>query len=269
MPRIEINGVNLFYEIHGEGPPVVQLHNAALGRQTFGRVTPLLAHHLKVVDFDMRGFGESDAPVQEYSIEVWADDAASLIEALGFESVTVHGHAMGTLAGVNLAARYPHLVDKLILTCPLAKYDTWDQLRRRVRSHLVRAYGKGEELMDFTMFLSFSHAFLDEHYDDARAYIELTAQSGRPEVEKEIHKAMVNADQVAMLPKVKCKTLIISGRDDIVHGSLQQEGSKGAHSLTISQMIANVESRVLQGASVLIECPERVSETIVEFVSRT
>jgi 3-oxoadipate enol-lactonase len=267
MPKISINGADLFYETHGEGTPLVQLHNAALGRLTFARVTPFLARHYKVVDYDMRGFGKSDAPVQPYSIEVWADDAAALIEALGFERVNVHGQAMGTLTGINLAARYPHLVDKLILTSPLAKYDTWDQLRRRVLSHLVRAYGTGEEVVDFNMFLSLSHAYLDEHYEEGRAYIgELPAQLGPPEVEREIHKAMVNADQIAMLPRVRSKTLIIAGRDDIAHGSLHSEGPKGAHSLTISQRIPNAELKVLEGAAVLLECPERVSETIVEFL---
>ena len=77
-----VNGVDLWYEISGEGEPVVQIHGAGFGHFNFAPATPELAKRFKVVDFDLRGYGKSDRPVQHYDMEVWADDVAGLLDAL-------------------------------------------------------------------------------------------------------------------------------------------------------------------------------------------
>src|SRR3990170_3549923 len=78
--KIEVNGVNLWYRISGEGEPVAQIHGAGFGHFNFAPATPGLAKHFQVIDYDMRGYGQSDRPVQRYDMEVWADDAAGLLE---------------------------------------------------------------------------------------------------------------------------------------------------------------------------------------------
>ena len=67
----------------GEGEPVVQIHGAGFGHFNFAPATPELAKHFKVIDYDLRGYGQSDRPVQDYDMEVWADDVAGLLDALG------------------------------------------------------------------------------------------------------------------------------------------------------------------------------------------
>src|SRR5262245_28294117 len=83
---IEVNGVNLWHEITGEGEPVVQIHGAGFGHFNFAPATPELSKHFRVIDYDMRGYGQSDRPVQHYDMEVWADDLARLMDALGLGS---------------------------------------------------------------------------------------------------------------------------------------------------------------------------------------
>src|ERR671914_1602567 len=72
--KARVNGVELWYEVAGEGEPVIQIHGAGFGHFNFAPATPELAKHFKVIDYDMRGYGQSDRPVQHYDMEVWADD---------------------------------------------------------------------------------------------------------------------------------------------------------------------------------------------------
>ena len=80
--KAAVNGVDLWYQITGEGEPVMQIHGAGFGHFNFAPCTPELSKHFKVVDYDMRGYGQSDRPVQDYDMEVWADDLAGLMDAL-------------------------------------------------------------------------------------------------------------------------------------------------------------------------------------------
>ena len=76
---IEVRGVNLWYRVSGDGPPVVQIHGAGFGHYNFDPATPELSKRFRVIDYDMRGYGASDRPVQHYDMEVWADDLAGLL----------------------------------------------------------------------------------------------------------------------------------------------------------------------------------------------
>src|SRR5690242_11750684 len=71
VPTVAVNGIRLYYETAGSGFPLVNLHGSGSGRRNFARVSPLLAADFTVVDYDMRGFGASDAPVEPYSMEAW------------------------------------------------------------------------------------------------------------------------------------------------------------------------------------------------------
>jgi 3-oxoadipate enol-lactonase len=119
--RVEVNGVNLWYRISGDGDPVVQIHGAGFGHYNFDPSTPELARHFRVVDYDMRGYGDSDRPVQHYDMEVWADDLASLMDALEVPSAHVHGSSMGGMIAIVFAAKYPERTDSVVINCAAAK----------------------------------------------------------------------------------------------------------------------------------------------------
>src|SRR5438105_15723910 len=105
--RAEVNGASLWYRITGEGEPVVQLHGCGFGHHNFEPVTPSLAERFRVVDFDQRGFGLSDRLLQRYDMEVWADDAAGLMDVLGIERAHIHGTSMGGTIAIVFAGKYP------------------------------------------------------------------------------------------------------------------------------------------------------------------
>ena len=104
---IDVNGVRLWHRISGDGEPVVQIHGAGFGHFNFDPATPVLSQQFRVIDFDMRGYGQSDKPLQHYDMEVWADDVAGLMDVLGVERAHIHGTSMGGMIAIVVAGKYP------------------------------------------------------------------------------------------------------------------------------------------------------------------
>ena len=104
---VAVRGVNLWHQVTGEGDPVVQIHGAGFGHFNFAPATPELSKHFRVIDYDMRGYGASDRPVQHYDMEVWADDAAGLLDALELDAAHIHGSSMGGMIAIVFAGKYP------------------------------------------------------------------------------------------------------------------------------------------------------------------
>lgn len=76
MTRVEVNGVQLDYEITGSGPYLIQIPGAVSGKEGYGAVTPGLSGSYSVIDYDHRGYGLSDRPQQKYTLDVWVEDVA-------------------------------------------------------------------------------------------------------------------------------------------------------------------------------------------------
>ena len=118
---IGVNGVSLWHRITGEGEPVVQIHGAGFGHFNFDPATPELSKQFRVVDYDMRGYGQSDKPLQHYDMEVWADDLAGLMDALGIEQAHVHGTSMGGMIAIVFAGKYPERTTSVVINCAAAQ----------------------------------------------------------------------------------------------------------------------------------------------------
>lgn len=115
MPTVQANGINLYYEIHGQGPPLVWINGLGTEITEYQPIIQRLAEQFRVLAFDNRGAGRSDKPDSPYSIEQMADDTAALMRAVGFEQANVAGISMGGRIALSLALRHPHLVRRLAL----------------------------------------------------------------------------------------------------------------------------------------------------------
>ena len=269
MPHADVNGTRLFYEVSGEGQPVVQIHGSGFGRGNFATLTPLLSRSFRVIDYDMRGFGDSDAPVQEYSMELWADDLAGLLDALEVERAHVHGTSMGGMVAIPFAAKYPDRVHGLVLSCSLAAYDEAARLNKRVWHAISKAYGKGEEFLDLLVFQLFSRPFIEsERIGEARELVaKLVSSQTSPEVFDQITKAIESADLVPLLETITSPTLVVGGRFDIM--TPIDMGPSGAGSRVIAERIPGAEFVTLDaGHTFLIEQPEESCALIAGFLGR-
>ena len=119
--RAQVNGVELWYQVTGEGEPVVQIHGAGFGHFNFAPATPVLSERFRVIDYDMRGYGQSDRPIQDYDMEVWADDVAGLLDALDISAAHVHGTSMGGMIAIVFGGKYPERTSSVVINCAAAK----------------------------------------------------------------------------------------------------------------------------------------------------
>ncbi len=116
MPKVHANGIDIYYETHGSGDPLVLIAGLGYGQWMWHKMIPGLAQHFRVIAFDNRGVGETDKPPGPYSAQMLADDTAGLLEALDIPSAAVMGHSMGGFVAQALVLSRPDLVDKLILS---------------------------------------------------------------------------------------------------------------------------------------------------------
>lgn len=120
-----VNGLNLYYEIHGTGAPLILLHGGFGFTGMFGDLLPALAAHRQVIAVDLQGHGRTadiDRPLRR---EHLADDIAALIAHLGHTTATVAGYSFGGGAALQTALRHPHLVDRLVILSSPHKRDAW------------------------------------------------------------------------------------------------------------------------------------------------
>jgi pimeloyl-ACP methyl ester carboxylesterase len=117
VPKIPVNGFRLYYEIEGDGEPVVLIPGFAAGRETWVRQTPSLSRNFRVITFDPRGVSESDKPDGPQSISLLADDLAHLLQALGVSRADIVGASFGGFVAQEFALRYPFMTRKLVLCC--------------------------------------------------------------------------------------------------------------------------------------------------------
>ncbi|HEX6333520.1 MAG TPA: alpha/beta hydrolase [Flavisolibacter sp.] len=118
----DINGLSLYYEIYGEGKPLVLIHGGGSTIQTtFGRVIPLLARHRQVIGVELQAHGRTSDRNTDLSFEQDADDVAALLEHLGISRADVFGFSNGGTTALQIAIRHPQIVDHVIAGSALTK----------------------------------------------------------------------------------------------------------------------------------------------------
>lgn len=121
MPTVRSNGVSLYYETRGRGKPLLLIGGLGLDITDLERMVAELAKGRKVIAFDNRGAGRSDKPDAPYTVEMMAEDAFGLLEALGVEKADVLGISMGGKIAMALALDHPASVRRLILASTSAR----------------------------------------------------------------------------------------------------------------------------------------------------
>jgi pimeloyl-ACP methyl ester carboxylesterase len=113
---VSVNGLDMYYEIHGTGQPIALLHGAfsAIGT-SFGKILPELARTRQVIAFELQGHGRTADIDRPLSIEAMADDVAAALRTLGIEQADLFGYSMGASVALQSAIRYPEVVRKLVL----------------------------------------------------------------------------------------------------------------------------------------------------------
>jgi 3-oxoadipate enol-lactonase len=120
MPNMQINDVNVYYEVHGEGEPLLLI--GGFSQDVLGWFSQIAAYSrfYKVIVYDHRGVGRTEAPDVPWSMEMMADDAAGLMAGLGIEKAHVIGWSLGGMIAQELALKYPARISSLVLVSTFA-----------------------------------------------------------------------------------------------------------------------------------------------------
>jgi pimeloyl-ACP methyl ester carboxylesterase len=267
MPLVNLpTGETLWFKKTGTGTPVLQIHGSAFGHRNFEKMTPLMAEHFEVIDFDLPGYGESKGPPQS-TMEGLSDVVFHFIQAAGLGKVTLHGTSFGAMIGLTLAARHPEVIDRLIFSCFIARYD---QAAREMRATWKRAARDSgmEAVADLTSVAGFARGF----YDRPEAQTQLAAM--RIAFSKNTPQAFIagtetieRTDLSAYAPQITAPTLLLAGAEDNM--TPFKPAPSGVGFSQIEKMMPTAKLIVLPecGHYLVIEQPERATQEIVQFMA--
>jgi pimeloyl-ACP methyl ester carboxylesterase len=219
MPKVNVNGIAINYEQQGTGEPLLLIPYLAADHACYAFQVADYAKHFTCIALDLRGTGESDKPEGVYSTELFADDVAALMQALGIANAHVAGLSLGAATGIWLAAKYPARVKSLSLHSGWTKTDPF--IRTVVQGWQVMAKALGS-VQEMTVRGIFPWCFTPELYAAKPDYIESLAGFVRSRPAQSVasflqhSNAVIAHDAEAQLNRTSAPTQITFGRYDMV-----------------------------------------------------
>jgi pimeloyl-ACP methyl ester carboxylesterase len=263
MTFADVNGAKLWYEVTGEGEPVIHIHGAGFGHFNFATATPIESKYFQCIDFDQRGYGQSDKPIQHYDMEVWADDVAGLMDHLGLETAHVHGTSMGGMVAQVFGAKYGHRTRRLIINCSAAKLDYAGRLTFKTWIDIAESMGCGSRaLAELLAVQALSHKFLDGPDGPGAVDMiqDILERSNRKEVFQRACQAMIDMDLRDWATSIAVPTLVIGGE----HDSLTPPAMKR----DLASRIPGARLEILPGCGHManMERPEAFNAVMLDFL---
>ena len=120
--KLKANGIEINYEIEGEGPLVTMSHSLACNLSMWDEQVRALRDRYRVLRFDTRGHGQTSAPPGAYSLDQLADDLLALLKGLGIERTHFVGLSMGGMIGQVFALAHPTMIESLVLCDTTSRY---------------------------------------------------------------------------------------------------------------------------------------------------
>ena len=219
MPTVHANGIDINYEVQGEGEPMVLIPYLAADQACYAFQVADYAKHFTCFSVDLRGAGLSSKPEGSYTTELLAEDIAGFMQEAGIERAHVFGLSLGAAVGMWLAARHPDRVKTLSL------HSAWDRtdpfLRAVVEGWRVMAEALGS-VTEMVIKGIFPWCFTPELYAARPEYIDSLADFVRnrpmPPVDAFIRQsaAVLSHDAREALRDIQAPTLVTFGRHDVV-----------------------------------------------------
>lgn len=260
MPYANVNGINLYYEIYGEGHPVVLIEGLGSQLQSWATQVPIYSKHFKVIVFDNRGAGKSDKPEFGYSIQDMAEDAALLMDELGIECAHIVGKSMGGMIGQWLAINHPDKVKKLVMGCSSASRDeVGNEILRMGREIATNLGPKAVWLM--SLYLGYTREYIEKNLgtikeametvpDDPQALMGYLGQS----------LAVEGHNSVSKLGGIMSPTLVMLGETDLI--------ASPKRSSELAELIPNSKLKIFPkvGHGFWRERQQQVDDLVLDFL---
>ena len=266
MPKVKVNDIQIYYEVHGEGFPLIMI--AGLGANVDWwdpRWIQAFSEAFKTVAFDNRGAGRTDISDKEYSIRLFADDTAGLMDALGISRAHALGISMGGMIAEELVLNYAEKVEKLVLCSTSCGGAKSVPLSLEVLGTLTtdRSALSPEEIARMMIPLLVTEDFIKNNPELAELAIQqmITAPISNEAYMRQLN-ATIGFDTYDRLSEIKAPTLILQGRGDIL---IPPENAS-----ILDKAIPNAKLVYFENsAHGLLEETETVLRTVLEFLSES
>ncbi|MHA2601151.1 MAG: alpha/beta fold hydrolase [Candidatus Thorarchaeota archaeon SMTZ1-83] len=261
MPVSEVNGIDIYYEIHGEGEPVIFGNGIFSNTQGWINQSPVFSKEYQVILYDMRGQGQSDKPDGPYSFEIHAEDQKTLLDNLGISKAHHVGISYGAELGLVFALKYPEMLKSLVV-CSAVSFvgpllNEMCQLWRYACN-----LGDPDLFYHATVPLNFGNTFIRNNaaiLEQARARY---AQLDYPPLVR-LCDAFLMLDITDQLPKINTTTCIIGGEKDVIKPVYP-------YSMVIHDNLPNSELVIVSdsGHAVTFDKPEEFNSIVLGFLHK-
>jgi 3-oxoadipate enol-lactonase len=261
MNTATTNGIRLRYEVQGQGPWLILCHSLATDLSLWDEQLPALIGRFRVLRFDTRGHGGSEAPAGAYDFPMLTADVLGLMDALGVDKAHFVGISLGGMIGQHLALAAPGRLDRLVLVSTTSGYPPEAAALWAERNRTVAADGL-EPLVAPTLERWFTPAYRAAQsavMDRIAGLIRATPPAGYMGCGAAIATLAV-APLTARLGAIACPTLVVAGADDA--------GTPPAMGRTIAERIPGARFESLASASHLcnVEQAEAFNRLLLGFL---
>lgn len=271
MPLVQVNGTELYCESSGSGEPVLLIPGLGLDHTYYAQALPSFAPHMRTFAVDPRGVGRSRKDRCDYSVELWADDFAALVDSLGLKDVHVLGTSLGGAIALSMAARHPAKVKSVMAIGAFSELNESVHLNYSLRKRLIAKIGLCEELADFISLWIMSPQFIETE-QGARIAINLrqSIQKNDPELYVSFLDAILKLGKrtpgvepplTRQLSEIRVPTLVAcSDNDHFIPAALSK---------VIASRIPHAQyAEIPRGGHIpFIEQPDAAARVVIEFLN--
>jgi len=259
MPYVKVNGYNIYYEIHGDGEPVILLNGILANTTSWSLQVPALINNgFKVILMDFIGQGKSDKPMIKYNMEMHADFVKGLLDHLGIDKVNVVGISYGGEVGLIFTLKYQEMVKSLTTICSISKVNR--VIKAMADRWLLAARFKSGR---FLFQIMYPDIYSDEFIENKWEFIQSTAPNFDLvdfDAFIELLKSFMELDITDKLHKIKVPTLVIAAAGDKIKPIKYVK--------IIHEKIEGSVFKVIEDAGHLViwEKPELVNNVLINFL---
>ena len=263
MPTTKVGDINMYYEVHGEGEPLLLIMGLGSDLTSWIFQIPEFSKKYQVIAFDNRGVGRTDAPDVPYSTAMMADDTTGLLDALGIEKAHVLGLSMGGFIAQELALKYPQRVKSLVLAATAAGPYSWATHVLGIRIRLAQEGVKQETLITLRLSWLFTDKFFDNP-EIVRTVTDIMLANPYPQPVHGYTRQFAAAnehDTRDRIGQITAPTLVLVGKEDMLLPVKMSED--------LAAGIPNSELVVLEGGGhgFLVEIAGRFNQAVMDFLT--
>lgn len=261
MPTSTVNGIILYYEIHGTGHPLLLIQGLGYPSEMWFSQVPIFSQEFSTIIFDNRGSGRSEKPNEEYSIRQMAEDAVALLNQLAVSSAHIVGVSMGGLVAQELAISFPKKVTKLVLLSSHFGTGYWEITQTLWEKILSTSTGDIQEVIREKLRFAIAPEFYQNQAEIINRIIKIRCVNPQPVYAfMRQFEASRQFDAKERVRQISAPTFVISGTEDqIVPIVLARR---------LAKQIPNARFQEIKGAAHLafIEKADEVNRIILDFL---